>query len=108
GDNEDPLSAARREFAEETAIALAGDFAPLAPIRQKGGKWVYAWMVAADFDAAACRSNTFRLEWPPRSGVTREFPEVDRAQWFPIATARRKILGSQLALLDELERRLNG
>lgn len=103
---EDPLAAARREFAEETgaAAALAGaTFRALRPIRQAGGKMVYAWAAEADLDPAAVVSNTFALEWPPRSGKMRDFPEVDRAGWFPLEEARRKILKSQRPLLEELE-----
>jgi predicted NUDIX family NTP pyrophosphohydrolase len=99
---EDLLARARQEFAEETGFAIAGDFAPLQPVRQAGGKLVHAFAGPGECDAAAIRSNTFSLEWPPRSGRMREFPEVDRAAWFDLATARRKLLKSQLPLLDEL------
>lgn len=102
GEAEDPLGAARREVQEETGADLAGEFLPLAPIRQAGGKVVHAWAVESDFDPATLRSNTFELEWPPRSGRRQAFPEVDRAAWFPLDVARRKILKGQLPLLDEL------
>jgi predicted NUDIX family NTP pyrophosphohydrolase len=103
---EDPLEAAQREFQEETGYPVGGDFQPLAPIRQAGGKWVYAWAVQGDCDAAAIRSNTFQMEWPPHSGQWRTFPEADRAAWFSLAQARQKILKSQRPLLDQLEQML--
>jgi predicted NUDIX family NTP pyrophosphohydrolase len=103
---EDPLTAARREFAEETGLSVDGDFSALPPCRQSGGKIVHAFAVEADADPAAVKSNLFELEWPPRSGRTQEFPEIDRAAWFPLAAARQKIHKGQLPLLDELERRL--
>ena len=102
-DGEDPLEAARREFQEETGTPVSGDFIELAEIRQAGGKLVKAWAVEGDLDAARIRSNTFTMEWPPRSGKMREFPEVDRAEWFPVDVAREKILTGQAALLDQLQ-----
>jgi len=104
GELEDPLVAARRELLEETGLAVEGRFIPLTPIRQKGGKTVHAWAIEGDCDPAAIRSNVFTMEWPPKSGKTREFPEIDRAGWFSLAEARVKILESQMPLLDELER----
>jgi predicted NUDIX family NTP pyrophosphohydrolase len=103
---EDLLARAQREFTEETGFAIAGEFRPLAPIRQSGGKIVHAWAVAGDCDAATITSNTFDLEWPPRSGRVQAFPEVDRAQWFGLAAAREKINPAQRGLIDELERLL--
>ena len=103
---EDPLTAARREFAEETGLSVEGTFCALPPCKQSGGKIVHAFAVEADADPAAVRSNLFELEWPPRSGRRQEFPEIDRAAWFPLAAARQKIHKGQLPLLDELERRL--
>jgi len=111
GEDEEPLDTARREFAEETGLEPPGPAAaalPLRPLRQAGGKWVHAWAVEGDCDPDAIRSNTFALEWPPRSGRQREFPEVDRAGWFDLPAARRAILKSQRPLLDELEARLAG
>ena len=102
-EGEDALEAARREFHEETGLDARAPFLALAPIRQAGGKVVHAWAGEADFDAASIRSNTFTMEWPPRSGRTREFPEVDRAAWFDLPEARRRILASQAPLLDQLE-----
>ena len=103
---EDPLARARREFAEETGFAVAGEFRPLAPVRQAGGKVVHAWAVVGDADAAAIRSNRFSMEWPPRSGRSQEFPEIDRAAWFDLETARQKLNPAQRSLIDALERML--
>ena len=100
---EEPLAAARREFTEETGFAAAGVFQPLAPITQAGGKVVQAWAFESDADPTSLRSNTFSIEWPPRSGRQTSFPEVDRAAWFPLDLARKKINPAQGALLDELE-----
>lgn len=102
-EGEDPLAAAKREFQEETSFAIDGVFEALDPVKQPGGKIVYAWSVQGDMDASAIRSNTFSLEWPPRSGKTREFPEVDRAEWFSLAQAQKKILKGQLPLLKQLQ-----
>ena len=101
-DGENPLAAARREFAEELGTAPDGPFAALPPVKQKGGKTVLAWAVAGDLDVSAIRSNRFALEWPPRSGRHVDFPEVDRAAWFDLPTARAKINPAQAALLDAL------
>ena len=105
---EDLLARARTEFAEETGFVPAGEFRPLTPIRQAGGKTVHAWAVEGEADSAAIRSNSFTIEWPPRSGQMREFPEVDRAGWFALAAAREKIIAGQIGLLNELERLTSG
>ena len=105
-DDEDPLAAARREFREEMGVEAAGEFLPLEPIRQAGGKLVLAWALEADFDPAALKSNMFSMEWPPKSGRQQQFSEVDRAAWFDLDTARQKILKSQHPLLDQLAARL--
>jgi predicted NUDIX family NTP pyrophosphohydrolase len=102
---EDLLDCARREFREETGLALEGAFEPLPPVRQAGGKTVHGWSVEGDCDAAAAKSNSFRLEWPPHSGRMQDFPEIDRAQWFDLAAARRKLNRGQLPLLDALAHR---
>jgi predicted NUDIX family NTP pyrophosphohydrolase len=107
GDDEDPLAAARREFAEETGHQPDGEFIELEPVRQSGGKLVYGWALRADLDPSGFRSNTFTMEWPPRSGRRQEFPEIDRADWFSMEQARRKILESQAPLLDALRRKLS-
>jgi predicted NUDIX family NTP pyrophosphohydrolase len=99
-------AAARREFAEETGVALDLPLVALAPVRQPGGKLVHPFTGEGELDVAAIRSNTFTLEWPPRSGRLRTFPEVDRAAWFDRATAQRKILAGQLPILAELYARL--
>ena len=103
-EGEDPLEAAKREFQEETGLSVDGEFRPLQPIRQKSGKTVHAFAVEADLEIARFRSNTFGMEWPPKSGRMQEFPEVDRAEWFTLDAARRKIHAGQAALLDELPR----
>ena len=103
----DALEAARREFLEETGSRIEGAFVALTPLRQPSGKLVYAWAVEGDLDTSSIRSNTFSIEWPPRSGRQQEFPEIDRAAWFDIAAARRKILAGQRGFLDELETGVN-
>jgi predicted NUDIX family NTP pyrophosphohydrolase len=108
-DGEDPLDAARREFEEELGSAPpGGEAADLGEIRQKSGKRVRGWALAGDLDATRITSNTFELEWPPRSGRRIEIPEVDRAEWFGLAAARAKINGGQVPLLDRLEQLLAG
>jgi len=102
---EDPLSAARREFEEELGSPVSGDFIPLTPVRQASGKLVHAWAVEADFDPATLRSGTFSMEWPPRSGRQQHFPELDRAEWFTMDDARRKINTRQISFLDQLNSR---
>ena len=106
GDNEDELAAAKREAEEELGVAVDGDFRPLGSYKQPGGKIVIAWSVEADIDANAIKSNMFSMEWPPKSGRLKEFPEVDRAGWFSLREAGLKILKGQRAMLDDfLERR---
>lgn len=100
---EDPWAAAQREFSEEVGSAPpAGPRVDLAPVKQSGGKVVTAFAVRGDLDPTGARSNTFELEWPRGSGQMREFPEVDRVEWFPVAQARIKLLKGQRALLDQL------
>lgn len=104
--SEEPLAAALREFEEELGFKPAGSFFPLASIRQKGGKVVHAWAFEGECDPAAIRSNTFDLEWPPRSGKLQQFPEVDRAGFFSFAVAAQKINPAQIGLLKDLEAQL--
>ena len=106
GSGEDPLSAARREFAEETGLHPDGPFTPLGSIRQKAGKVVHAWACAGDADAEAIVSNSMKVEWPPRSGKWITVPEIDRCAWFPFTTAREKINAAQVELIDRLEAKL--
>jgi predicted NUDIX family NTP pyrophosphohydrolase len=102
--DEDPLAAARREFAEELGSEPPpGDLADLGEVRQRSGKLVRAWALAGDLDASEISSNRFELEWPPRSGRMIEIPEVDRAEWFAVGEAREKINVGQAPLLDRLE-----
>lgn len=107
-DAEPPLEAALREFEEETGYRPPGPYHPLAPIVQRGGKRVYCWVARGDFDSQGLKSNTFLMQWPPGSGQTAVFPEVDRGAWFTLEAARRKILPSQLPLLAEWERLASG
>ena len=103
-EGEDRLNAAKREFREETGFLPEGNFLALAPIKQTAGKLVYGWAVRGDCDAKRIVSNTFSMEWPPRSGKRRDFPEVDRAEWFTMEVAKEKILKGQVSFLEELSR----
>ncbi len=105
-ESEEPLAAAIREFQEETGSTIDGAFLPLPPRQQPGGKIVFAWAVEGDLDPGQIHSNTFLLEWPRGSGRRKEFPEVDRAEWFDIPEAKRRILPGQAGLLDDLCERL--
>jgi len=106
-EGEEPLDAAKREFKEELGQDFAGaGLIPLSPVKQKNGKIVYAWASSGDIDPAAVKSNTFEMEWPPKSGKMQEFPEVDRGQWFSASEAKEKIIDAQAALIEELELRL--
>lgn len=100
--DEAPLAAARREFTEETGFVVDGEFRALRPLRQPSGKTILAWAVEGDCDPAELRSNTFSMEWPPKSGKQQEFPEVDRGAWFPLAEARKRIIAGQAPFLEEL------
>ena len=103
---EDPRACALREFQEELGAAVPqGELIDLGEVRQRGGKVVTAWALEGDADPAAIHSNTFTIEWPPRSGRMREFPEVDRAGWFGLDEARERILRAQVPLLDRLAER---
>lgn len=99
---EEPLLAAQREFQEELGLAARGPFIELTPIKQKSGKTVHAWAFEGDCDPGQCKSNTFKMEWPPRTGRQQEFPEVDRAEFFTFEQAKERINPAQVALLQEL------
>ena len=106
-DGEDPRACALREFEEEIGMALPpGELVELGSVKQKGGKVVSAWAAEGDLDADSVRSNTFTMEWPPRSGRTVEFPEIDRAGWFGVEDAREKLVAAQAEFLDRLLERL--
>jgi predicted NUDIX family NTP pyrophosphohydrolase len=105
-ESEDPLQAARREFQEETGFTAGGSFTALGDLKQPSGKILTAWAFEGDCDPAQLKSNTFPLEWPPRSGRQAEFPEIDRGAWFAIEAAREKLLPGQRPLLDGLLRSL--
>lgn len=107
-DKEDPLEAAEREFREETGATVSGEFVTLSPITQKGGKIVLAWAVEGNLDPQQIKSNTFEMEWPPRSGREQSFPEIDRGEWFTVPVAKEKINQAQAAFIDELMTRLKG
>lgn len=101
---EDLLEAAKREFQEETGVVPTGPFIALTPVKQKGGKVVHAWAFKGDCNPVATVSNSFTMEWPPRSGKQMEFPESDRADFFDVAAAKRKIKAGQEGLIEELQR----
>ena len=105
-ENEDALLAAKREFQEETGISVDGDFLPLGELRQPTGKLITAWALEQDVDPTLVKSNSFSMEWPPKSGKTQEFPEVDRAAWFPVPQARTKLLKGQIAFINRLAKKL--
>ncbi len=106
GEGEDPLVVAKREFQEELGREPTGEFLDLGEVVQPGRKIVHAWAVEGDFDVRRLVSNTFELEWPPKSGRRQSFPEVDRAEWFTLAEARNRILAGQRRLIDRLAARL--
>lgn len=107
GDGELPFETAVREFYEETGHMPSGPFLPLAPRKQPSGKIIEIWAVETDWDATMLVSNTFSMEWPKNSGKICEFPEIDRAAWFEIAEAARRILPGQLGFFQELQQKLN-
>jgi predicted NUDIX family NTP pyrophosphohydrolase len=102
-EGEDPLDVAQREFQEEIGRTIRGVMVPLEAVKQRGGKTVYAWAVEADLDLSHITSNTFTIEWPPGSGKQQEFPEVDRAEWFDLTTAAKKINTGQRQLIEQLQ-----
>ncbi len=103
--DEDLFATALREFQEETGIRPNGPFLTLSPIKQKGGKVVHVWAFKGDCDPSKLESNTFQMEWPPKSGHMVEFPEIDQAQFFDLETAAQKIIPAQIPLLEELDRK---
>jgi predicted NUDIX family NTP pyrophosphohydrolase len=105
-EGEDALTAAKREFAEETGFTPAGDFIELGAFKQPGGKVLSVWSIENDFDLSVFTSNMFSLEWPPRSGHIRQYPEADRAGWFGVKEARQKITKGQIPIVDALTKRL--
>jgi predicted NUDIX family NTP pyrophosphohydrolase len=106
-ESEDALDAATREFKEETGIDLAGNALELSPVKQKGGKRVFAWAMEADLDPEKISSNTFSLEWPPKSGKFRDYPEIDKGEWFSYPIAKQKINPAQILFIEELITKLN-
>jgi predicted NUDIX family NTP pyrophosphohydrolase len=102
GEGEEPLQAAKREFLEETGFEIDGEFRPLHSVKQSGGKFVQAWAIEADCDPSQLSSNRLSVEWPPKSGRIQDFPEVDRAGWFNIEEARKRINPGQVGLIDQL------
>ena len=104
--DEDPLKAAQREFEEETGIKVSGNFIALSPVKLKSGKWVQAWALEKNADTSTIISNTFQLEWPPKSGKMIDVPEVDKAAWFTVEKAKEKINPGQLPLLVELGKKI--
>ncbi len=106
-EGEDPLQAAKREFKEEIGFKVDGDFIDLGEVKQSGGKKVHVWALEKDFEVKEVKSNTFTMEWPKGSGIIKEFPEIDKARWFSINEAYRKILKSQKPFLDRLVKILN-
>lgn len=105
-ENENPLRAAIREMKEETGIEVNGDFIELTPVKQKSGKIIFAWALQSNIAATFVSSNTFEMEWPPGSGKKQTFPEVDKATWFSVHDAKKKINEGQKRLIEELEKKL--
>jgi predicted NUDIX family NTP pyrophosphohydrolase len=104
---EDPFNAAMREFREETGFSPRGEYIALETVKQPSGKLVITWAVEDDIDATKIKSNIFKMEWPPKSGSFKEFPEIDRAEWYSLETAKAKIVKGQIPILENLERILN-
>ena len=105
-ENEAGWDAAKREFEEETSVKISGEGKELMPVRQKNNKLVFAWAVRQDLDPDSIKSNFFEIEWPPKSGKLKSFPEMDKAGWFTLPEAKQKILEAQIPLIEELESRL--
>ena len=102
-EGEEPLAAAKREFFEETGQPVTGKFIPIKPVRQKGGKLVHAWAVEGEMNITALKSNTFEIQWPPKSGNLKVFPEVDKAQWFSVEEAVIKVSAGQKDFILDLK-----
>lgn len=102
-DGEEPLAAAKREFEEETGVKISGEFIELDPIKQKSGKIVYAWAVEKNINLEKIKSNEFEVEWPPKSGKMKRFPEIDKAAWFNLNEAKKKIIDRQASLIEALK-----
>lgn len=107
GADEELLEAAIRETEEETGIKAQGKFIALTPLKQKSGKIIYAWALQGSFDILAIKSNTFEMEWPPKSGNKKLFPEIDKAAWFNVEEAKDKIIPGQIPFIRELENLMN-
>lgn len=107
-DGDDPLKAAQREFEEETGLSVDGKFIELKPVKQKSGKTVHTWAVEGNIDHLIIRSNTFPLEWPPKSGKFIEVPEVDKGGWFSYSVAKEKLIPGQVPILEELHGIVSG
>ena len=103
-ENENPMDAAIREVEEETGIKVKGHLIELTPVKQKSGKLVYAWALKEDFNPVEIKSNVFEIEWPPKSGKKKEYAEIDKADWFKLNEAKKKIIEGQLPLIKELEK----
>lgn len=101
-EDENPLIAAKREFKEETSFNISGDFVELETVKQPSGKIIYPWAIEGNLDASKIKSNNFELEWPPKSGKMKEFPEIDKAEWFSFEIAKHKILKGQIPILEQL------
>jgi len=101
-EGEDRLDAAKREFEEETGCAIDGEFRSLTPLKQPSGKVIHAWAIEGDCNPAELRSSLFSIKWPPKSGRMQEFPEVDRAAWFDVPEARRRVIAGQVGFIDQL------
>jgi predicted NUDIX family NTP pyrophosphohydrolase len=107
-EDEEPLEAAKREFEEETGSKITGEFIELIPVKQPSGKIIFIWGVEGEIDASDIKSNLFKMEWPPRSGAFKEFPEIDKAGWFEFETAKQKIISGQIPIIENLKKILEG
>lgn len=103
-ETEEPLEAAKREFKEELGVPVTGVFIELLPIKQKSGKTIYVWALQENIDPTQINSNVFELEWPPKSGTVKHFPEIDKAAWFSLSEAKEKISPGQVGFIDQLEK----